>query len=73
MPVDSEAIHSIGYRYPVLEVEFEKGSVYQYSGVPKSLYRKMVSAESKGHFFMTHVRDQFPFRRIDPKSSMKIT
>jgi hypothetical protein len=64
IPVDSEAIHSIGYRGSVLEVEFEQGSVYQYEGVSEELYKELLDADSKGHFFMEYIRDRFPYRLI---------
>jgi len=55
-PVSSTNLASVGYdaSTAVLEVEFNHGGVYQYSGVPEEIYQGLLSAGSHGTFF-----DQF--------------
>lgn len=64
-PVSSSNIRSIGYEpdTKTLEVEFHSG-VYQYSGVPESVYRGLMQSPSKGSYFHDHVKDRYSFRRI---------
>ena len=38
------------------------GEIYQYFDVPISLWRRFVSAPSKGHFFYVNVRSKFKYR-----------
>ena len=38
--------------------------VYQYFDVPVNLYRKWISATSKGHFFWQYIRDNFKYRKL---------
>ena len=60
-PVDSSAICSVGYdpASETLEVEFQSGNVYRYSGVPEEIYEDFLQARSKGRFFGTFIRGQY--------------
>ena len=65
--VSSSNIASIGYDATthVLEVEFNDGSVYQYSGVPKSVYRELMSAGSHGSYFDSYVKKSgYSYRQV---------
>jgi hypothetical protein len=62
--VNSSNITSIGWGHGTLEVEFHHGGVYQYSGVPESVYRAFLSAYSKGSYFHDHIKDRYPYREV---------
>ena len=64
--VSSSNLRSIGYdpSTKTLEIEFNSGGVYQYSGVPEHTYRGLMSAGSHGEYFHAHIRDQYPTRKI---------
>ena len=64
--VASSNVASIGYDAPTqtLEVEFVKGSVYQYYGVPEEMYRSIKNASSKGRFLNIYIRDSYPYSRV---------
>jgi len=67
MHVDSTAISEIDYdtdRAKLL-VRFASGERYVYVGVPAEVCRSFVEADSKGRFFQLHVRDRYPFNRLD--------
>ena len=67
MHVDSTAISEIDYdadRAKLL-VRFASGERYVYVGVPDEIHRSFVEADSKGRFFQLHVRDRYPFTRLD--------
>ena len=67
MHVDSTAISEIDYdadRAKLL-VRFASGERYVYVGVPDEIHRSFVEADSKGRFFQLHVRDRYPFNRLD--------
>lgn len=65
-PVISSGIRSLGFdpRNHVLDMEFAGGAVYRYFGVPASVYRRAMAAESKGRFVNAHIRDRYPFRKL---------
>ena len=56
--VQSSSISSVGYDRDssTLEVEFLNGSVYQYFGVPESIFNGLMSAPSKGTFLNQFVK-----------------
>jgi hypothetical protein len=65
-PVVSSNIKAVGHdeKTSILEVEFNSGSVYQYTGVPKEVYTALVSAASVGKYFGASVKGVYPFEKI---------
>ena len=63
--VESEAIAEIDYDSvsSTLYVRFVDGDWYRYFGVPPSVHRAFVQADSHGRFFHEHIRDRYPYRR----------
>jgi hypothetical protein len=47
-----------------LWVEFTTGRRYVYSNVPEEVAEAFRSAFSKGAYFNTRIRDNFPFREV---------
>jgi hypothetical protein len=64
--VSSSNVRSVGYdaEAQVLEVEFVSGGVYQYSGVPASVYSSLMSAASKGSYLASHIKNRYPTRKV---------
>ena len=58
IPVNSSNLSSIGYdeSSQTLEVEFNHGGVYQYFGVPISVYRGLKEASSHGQYFDANIK-----------------
>ena len=65
-PVSSSNLRSVGYDRDssVLEIQFQTGSVYQYVGLPESVYRALLAAGSKGSFFNANIKGTFPYRQV---------
>lgn len=40
------------------------GDVYLYYDVPVQVYRKWISAPSKGHYFWQYIRDNYMYRKL---------
>jgi len=61
VPVRSSNVYSVGYdsATQTLEVEFQEGSVYQYYGVPRSIYLNLVNASSIGSFLARYIKDEY--------------
>ena len=66
--VTSSNLDQVGYDAArrQLVVVFRSGEAYRYDGVPPELYERLLQADSKGKFFVAHVRQAFPFIRLDP-------
>lgn len=66
IPVSSSNISQIGYEpdSQILEIEFLKGGVYQYSSVPPSVFDEFMAASSKGRYFSAYVKDRYPTTRV---------
>jgi KTSC domain len=62
--VDSSNIVSVGWEDGVLEVEFTKGEVYQYQGVPEHLYMDLLHARSVGKKFAAEIVGHFEGERV---------
>jgi hypothetical protein len=62
----SSQVVSIGFdkEQKILEIEFSSGGVYDYFGVPESLYEEFIRAESLGVFVGTKIRGAFQYSRI---------
>ncbi len=64
-PVTSSNISSIGYDADsqVLEIEFNSGAVYEYSGVPAGEHAGLMNADSKGTYFNANIKNRYPFSK----------
>lgn len=64
--VASSNIASVGYDplYYLLEIEFCDGAIYHYARVPSHIYQALTDAESKGRFFLQHIRDSYPTTKV---------
>lgn len=65
-PVSSSNLSSVGYDEDskILEIEFNDGSVYQYSNVPQNIYEGLMSASSHGKYFHRNVRGSYNYKQI---------
>ncbi len=63
-PVSSSNIAAIGYENGILHIRFHSGGLYEYSDVPESVYRGLMSASSHGQYFHAHIKSNYAYRRI---------
>jgi hypothetical protein len=59
--VSSSNIASIGYdeKNQILEIEFNRGGIYQYVGVPSSVHKALMNADSHGKYFSANIRNDY--------------
>ena len=48
----------------LLELEFRRGAIYRFGGVPEATYQELLQAESKGLYFNHHIRNRFPYTKM---------
>jgi hypothetical protein len=66
--VASSSLKAVGYdaQQRLLEIEFQHGGVYQYSGVPANVYQALLAAPSLGRYFNESIRGDYDSREITP-------
>ncbi|BAZ31883.1 hypothetical protein NIES4074_43560 [Cylindrospermum sp. NIES-4074] len=67
LPVSSSMAYAVGYdsHEQILQVEFQSGAVYQYSGVDEETWEDLHSADSIGQFFNQEIKGKYDCERID--------
>ena len=62
-------IYAVGYdaKNHTLEVVFNSGGTYQYYDVPKSTYKELMAAESKGRYMRDCIIDVYDWAPISRK------
>ena len=65
-PIESKMFTSAAYdaAKATLYLRFQSGEVYRYFNFPDQQYQSFLSADSKGRYFLTHIRDRFPYQRL---------
>ncbi|AZP49947.1 TPA: KTSC domain-containing protein [Yersinia enterocolitica] len=65
-PVTSTDICAIGYDADTqtLEIEFNTGSVYDYSDVPQGEYDAFIGSDSKGKYFHANIKNRYSFVKL---------
>ena len=56
-------IHDFYYEKQILKVQHLNGNMYEYIGVPRNTYVKMVNAESPSRFARRHIYGSFIYRK----------
>ena len=63
--LDSSLLKAAAYATDeTLELEFRKGAVYRYFGVPCTVFENLITATSKGAYFNRNIRDSFRHQRV---------
>lgn len=64
--VESSTLRSAGHhdQSAVLELQFRNGAIYQYWLVPRTVYRDLLGAPSKGVYFNQNIRGRYPYQRV---------
>jgi hypothetical protein len=67
LPLESKMFTSVWYdaNQQILYLRFRKtGDVYRYFAFPVTEYQSFLDAESRGRFFLSHIRDHFRYERM---------
>ena len=65
-PLESRLLAAVAYVAPrrLLYLRFQSGEVYRYFTFPVEQYQEFLDAESRGRYFLSHIRNQFPYERL---------
>ena len=66
LPVESKMFVSAAYDADksTLYLRFRSGDVYRYFDFTEERYREFLDAESRGRYFLSHIRDGFRYERL---------
>jgi hypothetical protein len=62
--ITSSGVVDFDYKSETLQINFIDGSSYEYFGVPKALYIKLLNAPALGRFARRHIYNSFPYRSV---------
>jgi hypothetical protein len=65
-PLESKLLNSVAYDADtsILYLRFRSGDVYRYFAFPAGHYEQFLKAESRGRYFLAHIRNQFRYERL---------
>lgn len=66
MPMESKLLAAAAYvaERRSLYLRFNSGEVYRYYTFPVDQYQEFLEAESKGRYFLSHIRNRFPYQKL---------
>lgn len=67
VPLESSVFTAVAYLAGAqqLYLRFHEGNVYCYFACPRSVYKALLTAESKGRYFAQHIRNGFHYERVN--------
>ena len=60
----TSGIANFEYKTETLQINFLDGSSYEYFGVPRTLYIKLVNSDIPGRFCRRHIYHEFIYRKV---------
>ena len=63
----SSALSAFGYSSinSLLDIEFQDGSIYRYSGVTPNIFTGFINASSQGGYFNSNIRNNYATSQIE--------
>jgi hypothetical protein len=70
-PLDSKMLAAVAYvpETGTLYLRFRSGEIYRYFDFPEDQYQAFFQAESRGRYFLSHIRGRFRYQRINQSSA----
>jgi KTSC domain len=64
--VESKLLAAVAYVAPrrILYLRFHSGEVYRYFTFPAEQYQEFLDADSKGRYFLSLIRNRFPYQQL---------
>jgi len=62
--VNANKITDFQYKGQTLRVNFSDGSVYEYFGIPKNTYTKLVNSDAPDRFARRHIYHAYIYRKV---------
>lgn len=65
----NSVIDDFVYKDQTLRITFSDNSSYEYFGVPKSIYNKLINSSTKSRFARRHIYHSYTYRNISKKAA----
>lgn len=62
--ITASRIENFQYKNQTLIVDFIDGSSYEYFGIPKSVYTKLINSDTPDRFARRHIYHEYVYRRV---------
>jgi curved DNA-binding protein CbpA len=62
--ITASRIETFQYKNQTLIIDFIDGSSYEYFGIPKNIYNKLLSSDTPDRFARRHIYHEFVYRRV---------
>ena len=62
--INTSGIDDFIYKGQTLKVTFQDRSVYEYFGVPKNVYNKLINSSTQARFARRHIFDSYTYRKV---------
>jgi curved DNA-binding protein CbpA len=62
--ITASRIENFQYKGQTLMIDFVDGSSYEYFGIPKSVYSKLISSDTPDRFARRHIYHEFVYRKV---------
>jgi curved DNA-binding protein CbpA len=69
--IGTSGINDFLYKGQNLKVTFNDGSVYEYLGVPKNIYVKLINSSTQARFARRHIFQSYVYRNIGKQTVSK--
>lgn len=69
-PIHSGKLRAVGYdpRSRILQVQFDEGSLWQYSGVSEEAWRRLSNSGAAWSYFRDNIEEEFTGKRVSAAS-----
>lgn len=67
--ITNSGIDDFEYRGQTLKVTFQNGSVYEYFGVQKNVYNKLINSSTITRFARRHIFDSHVYRKVSKQTA----
>ena len=71
--VESKLISAVAHEGTTFYIRFPRGTEYAYDNVPENVIEEFFRSESKGSFFMRHIKGLYPYRKLPCPSTSQST
>jgi curved DNA-binding protein CbpA len=62
--ITASRIENFQYKGQTLIIDFVDGSSYEYFGIPKGVYSKLISSDTPDRFARRHIYHEFVYRKV---------
>lgn len=62
--ITASRIENFQYKNQTLIIDFVDGSSYEYFGIPKSIFNKLLNSDTPDRFARRHIYHEFIYRRV---------